>query len=90
MSDAKPPVNSLDSPGIQRLTPVLGPGHTYVSITDKISAIVLTRPTSIGWLAGFAVCFVIIGQGLLHEPLRIGPEFPHHAEVFGFLDADFA
>ena len=26
--------------------PVLGPGHTYASVTDQISAIVLTRPTS--------------------------------------------
>ena len=43
MSDGEPPI---DSPEIRRLTPVLEPGYTYASVTDKISAIVLTRPTS--------------------------------------------
>ena len=57
MSAGEPPINS---PEITRLTPVLGPGHTYASVTDKISAIVLTRPTSKGWLAGFALCFAIV------------------------------
>ena len=57
MSAGEPPINS---PEITRLTPVLGPGHTYGSVTDKISAIVLTRPTSKGWLAGFALCFAIV------------------------------
>ena len=57
MSAGEPPINS---PEITRLTPVLGPGHTYASVTDKISAIVLTRPTSKGWLVGFALCFAIV------------------------------
>ena len=57
MSAGQPPINS---PEIRRLTPVLGPGHTYVSITDKISSIVLTRPVSLAWLAGFGVCFFFI------------------------------
>ncbi|MBZ5647735.1 MAG: polysulfide reductase NrfD [Acidobacteriia bacterium] len=47
---AETPTNP--SPG---KSPVLGPGHTFGTITDKISAIVLTRRTSIGWLAGFGV-----------------------------------
>jgi molybdopterin-containing oxidoreductase family membrane subunit len=57
MSAGQPPMNS---PEIRRLSPVLGPGHTYGSVTDKISSIVLTRPTSRGWLAGFALCFVLV------------------------------
>ena len=57
MSAGEPPINS---PEITRLTPVLGPGHTYASVTDKISSIVLTRPTSKGWLVGFALCFAIV------------------------------
>jgi Ni/Fe-hydrogenase subunit HybB-like protein len=40
--------------------PVLEPGHTYASVTDKISAIVLTRPTSLGWVAGFALTFTLV------------------------------
>jgi Ni/Fe-hydrogenase subunit HybB-like protein len=57
MSAGQPPLNS---PEIRRLTPVLGPGHTYDSITDKISSIVLTRPVSLGWLVGFGICFCFI------------------------------
>ena len=59
MSAGQPP---LDSPEIRRLTPVLGPGHTYGSVTDKISAIVLTRPTSFGWFVGFAIAFSLMGM----------------------------
>jgi len=39
--------------------PVIEPGHTFGSVTDKISSIVLTRPTSNGWLLGFGVSFLI-------------------------------
>src|SRR5215472_1485848 len=39
--------------------PVIGPGHTFGTVTDKISAIVLTRPTSTGWFIGFGICFMV-------------------------------
>ena len=39
--------------------PVLAPGHTFATVTDKISSIVLTRPVSNGWLVGFGVCFLL-------------------------------
>src|SRR5271156_50733 len=57
MSVSQPP---LDSPEIRRLSPVLAPGHTYATVTDKIAAIVLTRPVSLGWLAGFTLAFGIV------------------------------
>src|SRR5262250_2121390 len=59
MSASQPPI---DSPEIRRLTPVLGPGHTYGSVTDKISSIVLTRPTSLGWFIGFGIAFSVLGM----------------------------
>jgi Ni/Fe-hydrogenase subunit HybB-like protein len=34
---------------------VLAPGHTYASVTEKISSIVLSRGLRRGWLAGLAV-----------------------------------
>jgi molybdopterin-containing oxidoreductase family membrane subunit len=34
---------------------VIAPGHTFGSITDKITAIVLTHKTPLWWYAGFAV-----------------------------------
>ena len=38
---------------------VLRPGYTVGSVTDKIGAIVLTRPTSRGWIFGFALSFAL-------------------------------
>src|SRR6202521_1271891 len=35
------------------------PGYTFGSITDKISSIVLTRPTSLGWVVGFGAGFLV-------------------------------
>ena len=39
---------------------IIGSGHTYATITDKISSIVLTRKLQLGWLFGFAVGFVLV------------------------------
>src|ERR1700730_17749291 len=39
--------------------PVIEPGHTFGSVTDKISSIVLTRPTSNAWFVGFGVAFLL-------------------------------
>jgi Ni/Fe-hydrogenase subunit HybB-like protein len=39
--------------------PVIKPGHTFATVTDKISAIVLTRPTSMGWVVGFGAGFLV-------------------------------
>src|SRR5207249_2533857 len=40
--------------------PVIEPGHTFGSVTDKISAIVLTRRAPRGWLVGFALSFLLL------------------------------
>jgi molybdopterin-containing oxidoreductase family membrane subunit len=40
--------------------PVIGPGHTYASVTDKISAIVLARRTPLFWLLGFFFSFLLV------------------------------
>src|SRR5579871_1890108 len=39
--------------------PVIAPGHTLGSVTDKISSIVLTRKTPIGWWFGFLIAFAL-------------------------------
>jgi Ni/Fe-hydrogenase subunit HybB-like protein len=44
--------------------PVIGPGHTYASVTDKISSIVLGRRTPLFWVVGFFVAFLLT-MGLL-------------------------
>jgi Ni/Fe-hydrogenase subunit HybB-like protein len=40
--------------------PVLEPGHTYGTVTDQISAIVLKRPYDWTWILGFAVAFGLL------------------------------
>ncbi len=37
--------------------PVIEPGHTFASVTDKISSVVLTGKTSRGWYVGFFIGF---------------------------------
>jgi Ni/Fe-hydrogenase subunit HybB-like protein len=58
MSVTQPP--TLNSPQIRRLEPLLAPGHTYASVTDKIASSVLTRPIGIGWLFGFTIAFTAV------------------------------
>ncbi len=40
--------------------PVLLPGHTLETITDKIVSIVLRRPVTLGWLGGFVFFFGLL------------------------------
>ena len=65
--------------------PVIEPGHTFATVTDKISSIVLTRPTSLAWVVGFGVGFLMTmmllfaygggdaigrnGETIIYEPL---------------------
>jgi Ni/Fe-hydrogenase subunit HybB-like protein len=50
----------LNSHPLYEPDPVIEPGHTYASVTDKISSIVLTRPLGLGWLAGFTLVFSLV------------------------------
>jgi molybdopterin-containing oxidoreductase family membrane subunit len=47
------------SKGAPPSAPVIEPGHTFGSVTDKISSIVLTRKTPIGWFVGAGVGFLL-------------------------------
>lgn len=49
--------------------PIIEPGHTFGSVTDKISAVVLTHKTPRGWYLGFGIGFILVmglGQTLAH------------------------
>ena len=39
--------------------PVIGPGYTYASVTDKISSIVLTQKSPKAWWIGFGIAFLL-------------------------------
>ncbi len=40
--------------------PIIGPGHSFASVTDKVSSIVLTRKTPIFWFVGFGISFMLL------------------------------
>jgi Ni/Fe-hydrogenase subunit HybB-like protein len=39
---------------------IIAPGHTYGTVTDQISSIVQTQPTSRRWFIGFAAAFLLV------------------------------
>ena len=49
---------------LEKQAPVIEPGHTFATVTDKISDVVLTRPVTIGWVFGSFVAFMAV-MGLL-------------------------
>jgi len=55
--DPKTKAASHDSPA---LTPVVAPGYTYATVTEKISSIVLTKRTPPSWIIGFSVSFILV------------------------------
>lgn len=38
---------------------LISPGQTYASLTDKISSIVISQKTSVGWFAAFGISFFL-------------------------------
>lgn len=45
---------------INKKAPLIVPGHTFATVTDKISAIVLGRGLKRGWIIGFAIAFTLL------------------------------
>jgi Ni/Fe-hydrogenase subunit HybB-like protein len=62
MPEVDPPHEEIHE---TQTAPVIGPGHTFASVTDKISALVLKRKTPIWWFVGFAIAFSITMMLLL-------------------------
>src|SRR4051794_11452000 len=63
MSDSLQPIEDPNQAIVgSARPPVIAPGHTFGTVTDKISAIVLTRRTPIGWYLGFgtAMLFTVL------------------------------
>jgi molybdopterin-containing oxidoreductase family membrane subunit len=57
----------------ETLGPLIGPGHTIATVTDKISAIVLTGRTPRFWFVGFgisATLFMVLLQSVAYLVLR--------------------
>jgi Ni/Fe-hydrogenase subunit HybB-like protein len=62
MTDAaRKSASYAEQPEEVRDYPVIEPGHTFESITNKISSIVLTQRTPRGWWIGFGVATLLVG-----------------------------
>src|ERR1700724_702554 len=59
MADSLQPIEDPNRAIVGAGTPaVIAPGHTCSAVTDKISSIVLTRKTPLGWWAGFGTAMM--------------------------------
>ena len=56
---APPPVASSGGP--PPVTPIIAPGHTFASVSDAITSIVLTRRTPLAWFLVFALAASVAG-----------------------------
>ena len=54
MDEPRPAAESPEGP------PIVGPGYTFASVSDKIGSIVLARGTRFGWLIGFGLSFLLL------------------------------
>ena len=57
--------------------PLIGGEHTFGSITDKISSIVLTGRTPRFWYIGFALSFVLVLVLFFSEKSSRANSLPH-------------
>jgi molybdopterin-containing oxidoreductase family membrane subunit len=60
MAPETPEQNGAEQSPVRRRSPVIQPGYTYASVTDKIGSIVLTQRFGVGWWAGFLFCFALV------------------------------
>jgi len=55
------PTGELQIPERFIPVPTLEPGHSFASVTDHISTIVLRKKTPIGWFVGFGISCILMG-----------------------------
>jgi Ni/Fe-hydrogenase subunit HybB-like protein len=72
-----------------KVHPVIEPGHTFETVTDRISEIVTEKRTPTGWFVGFGIAFVLLlvlnftiihllfnGIGIFGNNIPVGWAFP--------------
>lgn len=45
---------------VKNEVPVIQPGYTFASVTEKIASIVLLKRTPLGWFVGFGISFLLV------------------------------
>ncbi len=54
------PTETSNTPPVASEPPIIGPGYTFGSVTEKISSIVLGKKTTRRWLLGFGLSFILV------------------------------
>jgi Ni/Fe-hydrogenase subunit HybB-like protein len=62
MASVARPLPDEQTTSVGSVTPLIAPGHTYRSITEKISGVVLSGYTPTGWFVGIAFALVLLGS----------------------------
>lgn len=70
MQQKTAPVSHAAAESANGLPPVIGPGHTFRTIADKIGSITLSTKTPPGWWLGLGLSFVFV-MGLLYTMLYL-------------------
>jgi len=52
--------NPGDAGHVGQGAPIIGPGYTYTTVSDKIGSIVLTKATPRWWWVGFSIAFLLV------------------------------
>ncbi len=71
--------NIRQSADAKLAAPVLEPGYTYKSITDKISSVVLSGRTPLSWFIGLGFSFLLLGLLLI----AVGYLFAYGVGIWG-------
>ena len=69
----KPGGNGPGSGDEHETVAVLAPGHTFSSVTDKISSLVLDRPFYWRWFAGLLSSFALVSMLLVAIAFLLWP-----------------
>ena len=71
MAHDAPDTPGTETPAVRRRSPVIQPGYTFASVTDKIGSIVLTQRFGAGWWAGFLLAFALVLMLLIRPTVRL-------------------
>ena len=62
MASVARPLSHDEPASTGSVTPLIAPGHTYRSITEKISGVILSGDIPTGWFVGIAFALVLLGS----------------------------
>src|ERR1051326_261213 len=71
MHEARRHGATVEPAGDQETLDIIAPGHTYESVTQKISSLVLNNQLSRPWLLALALFFAIASVGMLAITLTL-------------------